>query len=137
MLQRFNWDMFSMEFQNKLMRMKFNKENPLITEFKALLNYLSELMFDIVTEEDLIQYQKEYRRIAKLTEQYSEKEKEEAILYYYSEIILMYVSMLKTLNLKDPATEITLTENDINKLKKIEEQNLKMIEESKNNNYYA
>jgi hypothetical protein len=137
MLQRFNWDMFSMEFQNKLMRMKFNKENPLITEFKALLNYLSELMFDIVTEEDLIQYQKEYRRIAKLTEQYSEKEKEEAILYYYSEVILMYVSMLKTLNLKDPATEITLTENDINELKKIEEQNLKMIEESKNNNYYA
>lgn len=137
MLQRFNWDMFSMKFQNKLMRMKFNKENPLITEFKALLNYLSELMFDIVTEEDLIQYQKEYRRIAKLTEQYSEKEKEEAILYYYSEVILMYVSMLKTLNLKDPATEITLTENDINELKKIEEQNLKMIEESKNNNYYA
>jgi hypothetical protein len=137
MLQRFNWDMFSMEFQNKLLRMKFNKENPLITEFKALLNYLSELMFDIVTEEDLIQYQKEYRRIAKLTEQYSEKEKEEAILYYYSEVILMYVSMLKTLNLKDPATEITLTENDINELKKIEEQNLKMIEESKNNNYYA
>lgn len=137
MLQRFNWDMFSMEFQNKLMRMKFNKENPLITEFKALLNYLSELMFDIVTEKDLIQYQKEYRRIAKLTEQYSEKEKEEAILYYYSEVILMYVSMLKTLNLKDPATEITLTENDINELKKIEEQNLKMIEESKNNNYYA
>lgn len=137
MLQRFNWDMFSMEFQNKLMRMKFNKENPLITEFKALLNYLSELMFDIVIEEDLIQYQKEYRRIAKLTEQYSEKEKEEAILYYYSEVILMYVSMLKTLNLKDPATEITLTENDINELKKIEEQNLKMIEESKNNNYYA
>lgn len=137
MLQRFNWDMFSMEFQNKLMRMKFNKENPLITEFKALLNYLSELMFDIVTEEDLIQYQKEYRRIAKLTEQYSEKEKEEAILYYYSEVILMYVSMLKTLNLKDPATEITLTENDINELKKIEEQNLKMIEEPKNNNYYA
>lgn len=137
MLQRFNWDMFSMEFQNKLMRMKFNKENPLITEFKALLNYLSELMFDIVTEEDLIQYQKEYRRIAKLAEQYSEKEKEEAILYYYSEVILMYVSMLKTLNLKDPATEITLTENDINELKKIEEQNLKMIEESKNNNYYA
>ena len=94
-------------------------------------------MFDIVTEEDLIQYQNEYGRIAKLTEQYSEKEKEEAILYYYSEVILMYVSMLKTVNLKDPATEITLTENDINKLKKIEEQNLKMIEESKNNNYYA
>lgn len=137
MLQRFNWDMFSMEFQNKLMRMKFNKENHLITEFKTLLNYLSELMFDIVTEEDLIQYQNEYGRIAKLTEQYSEKEKEEAILYYYSEVILMYVSMLKTVNLKDPATEITLTENDINELKKIEEQNLKMIEESKNNNYYA
>ncbi len=118
MLQRFNWDMFSMEFQNKLMRMKFNKENHLITEFKTLLNYLSELMFDIVTEEDLIQYQNEYGRIAKLTEQYSEKEKEEAILYYYSEVILMYVSMLKTVNLKDPATEITLTVNDINELKK-------------------
>ena len=30
----------------------------------------------------------------------------------------MYVSMLKTVNLKDPATEITLTVNDINELKK-------------------
>lgn len=136
MLQRFNWDMFSMEFQNKLMRMKFNKENPLITEFKALLNYLSELMFDIVTEEDIIQYQNEYRRIIKLTEQYSEKEKEEAIFYYYYEVVLMYVSMLMTLELKDPATKITLTENDINTLKKMEEQNFKLIEESKNN-YYA
>jgi hypothetical protein len=137
MFQKCNWDMFSMEFQNKLMMMKFNKENPLIIEFKPLLKYLNEIMFDIVTEEDIIQYQNEYRRIIKLTEQYSEKEKEEAIFYYYYEVVLMYVSMLMTLELKDPATEITLTENDINELKKIEEQNLKMIEESKNNNYYA
>lgn len=137
MLQKCNWDMFSMEFQNKLMRMKFNEENPLIIEFKTLLNYLNEIMFDIITEEDLLQYQNEYRRIAKLAEQYSEKEKEEAIFYYYYKAILMYVSMLMTLNLKDPATEITLTENDINKLKKIEEKNLKMFEEFKNNNYYV
>ena len=90
----------------------------------------------IVTEEDIIQYQNEYRRIIKLTEQYSEKEKEEAIFYYYYEVVLMYVSMLMTLELKDPATKITLTENDINTLKKMEEQNFKLIEESKNN-YYA
>ena len=123
MLQKCNWDMFSMEFQNKLMMMKFNKENPLIIEFKPLLKYLNEIMFDIVTEEDIIQYQNEYRRIIKLTEQYSEKEKEEAIFYYYYEVVLMYVSMLMTLELKDPATKITLTENDINTLKKMEEQN--------------